>query len=178
MCIQFSTVDSRGKALWGADFVQSLCVDSHYGEGYSYNKNSTGGRKRMIDLKKFYFQYVQESDYHYRFYDDVKSVNVAHNVFYGPEERDDHEFEVYDTEEAISKFRELCQPEQLDCSEMTFGFLSDAIVKKYRKQIQCFRHASENSVEERKKYSNAQKEFLVNFGLTIVNVIVSLLKQV
>lgn len=25
VCIQFSTVDSRGKALWGADFVQWQC---------------------------------------------------------------------------------------------------------------------------------------------------------
>lgn len=266
----------------------------------------------MIDLKKFYFQNVQESDYHYKFYDIIKNVNVGYNVFNGYEERDDYEFEVYDTEEAISKFRELCQPEksffdkeskcwfylisfylykvgyvikefpwilarppidpddftygeiqnrliaqgndvngvvryatrrvfvasltfesnpncgtlvsvgddinqkfveisnrkasldnmstdeklseianmieyllkkgdkflELDYSEMTFGFLSDAIVKKYRKQIQCFRHASENSVEERKKYSNAQKDFLINFGLTIVNVTVSLLKQI
>ena len=56
----------------------------------------------MIDLKKFYFQNVQESDYHYKFYDIIKNVNVGYNVFNGYEERDDYEFEVYDTEEAIS----------------------------------------------------------------------------
>ena len=66
----------------------------------------------MIDLKKFYFQHVQESEYHYRFLDIIKNVNMVYNVFNGYEERDNYEFDVYDTEEAIAKFRELCQPEK------------------------------------------------------------------
>ena len=64
-----------------------------------------------MDLKEFYFKNVQETEYHYRFYDSIKDINKIYNVFSGYEERNDYEFEVYDEEEAIIKFRELCQPE-------------------------------------------------------------------
>lgn len=64
-----------------------------------------------MDLKKFYFQNIQESEYHYRFYNDIKNVNVVYEDFDGEQEVAEYEFGVYDTEEAIEKFRELCQPE-------------------------------------------------------------------
>ena len=64
-----------------------------------------------MDLKEFYFNNIQEEEYHYRFYDSIKDVNKIYNVFSGYEEVNDYEFEVYDAEEAITKFRELCQPE-------------------------------------------------------------------
>lgn len=65
-----------------------------------------------MDLKEFYFQNIQESEYHYRFYDSIKNVNKTYNIFSGYEEIEDYEFKVYDDEEAITKFRELCQPEE------------------------------------------------------------------
>jgi hypothetical protein len=64
-----------------------------------------------VDLKEFYFQHVKEDDYHYRFYDAIKNVNKIYNVFAGEQEVNDYEFEVYDAEEAIVKFKELCQPD-------------------------------------------------------------------
>lgn len=64
-----------------------------------------------MDLKKYYFQNIQEAEYHYRFHDSIKNVNRIHNIFSGYEEVDDYEFELYDAEETITKFRELCQPE-------------------------------------------------------------------
>lgn len=64
-----------------------------------------------MDLKEFYFENIQESEYHYRFHDSIKNVNRIHNIFSGYKEVDDYEFEVYDTEEAITKFKELCQPD-------------------------------------------------------------------
>ena len=64
-----------------------------------------------MDLKEFYFQNVKESEYHYRFHDSIKNVNKVYNIFIGEDEVNDYEFEVYDVEEAILKFRELCQPE-------------------------------------------------------------------
>ena len=36
---------------------------------------------------------------------------IGHNIFSGYKEVDDYEFEVYDTEEAINKTKELCQPD-------------------------------------------------------------------
>lgn len=64
-----------------------------------------------MDLKEFYFQNIQESEYHHRFYKSIKDVNKVYNFFSGCEEVEDFDFEIYDAEEAITKFRELCQPD-------------------------------------------------------------------
>ena len=64
-----------------------------------------------MDLKDFYFQNIQKDEYHYRFYDSIENVNNVYNIFSGYTEVEDYEFEVYDAEEAITKFRELCQPD-------------------------------------------------------------------
>lgn len=65
-----------------------------------------------MDLREFYFQNIQESEYHHRFCDTIKDVNKIYNVFDEYQEVDDYEFEIYDEEEAITKFKELCQPEK------------------------------------------------------------------
>ena len=64
-----------------------------------------------MDLKKFYFENITEEEYHFRFFDAIKNVNKTYNIFNGYEDSKDYEFEVYDAEEAILKFKELCQPE-------------------------------------------------------------------
>ncbi len=64
-----------------------------------------------MDLKEFYFQNIQEAEYHYRFYNSIKNVNKMYNIFSEHEEVDDYQFKVYDAEEAIIKFKELCQPD-------------------------------------------------------------------
>lgn len=64
-----------------------------------------------MDIKEFYFQNIQESEYHHRFYESIRNVNRVYNIFDGYTETDDYTFEVFDVEEAITKFRELCQPE-------------------------------------------------------------------
>lgn len=255
-----------------------------------------------MDIKEFYFQNIQERDYHYRFYDFIKNVNIVHNSFDGYTEIDDYTFEVFDAEEAITKFRELCQPgmniensenkcwfylityylykkgyeikefprvlarppvdpnaftyedirnkiisrgedvngtvryatrrafvagltfelksnhigidnsidekfieisnrqasfnnmstdEKLseianlienmlkknghfikpDYSSICFDYISDETVTSYRKKMQCFRHASSEAITERSSYSEEQKNFFVDFGLTIIKVI-------
>lgn len=260
-----------------------------------------------MDLKEFYFQNIQESEYHYRFYDSIKNVNRTYNIFSGCKEADDYEFEVYDAEEAITKFRELCQPDvnfssnekkcwfylityylyktgyeirefpralarpPVDPGEFTYGeirnkiiaqgyddngtvryavrrnfianltfekksthididdlinqkfieisnrqasfnnmstdeklaeianlienllkkngkfitpdypkicfdYISNDIVASYRKKMHCFRHATDEAIAERNSYSEEQKNFFVDYGLTIVKVIHSLLK--
>ncbi len=65
-----------------------------------------------MDLKDYYFQNIQESDYHYRFYDSIKNVNKVYNIFNGFTEVYDYTFEVFDAEEAITKFRDLCEPNE------------------------------------------------------------------
>lgn len=64
-----------------------------------------------MDLKDFYFQNINNKEYHYRFYDCIENSNKRYNIFIGEYEVDDIDFEVYDIEEAILKFRELCQPD-------------------------------------------------------------------
>ena len=261
-----------------------------------------------MDLKEFYFKNIQKAEYHYRFYDSIKNVNRRCNIFSGYEEVDDYELEVYDAEEAITKFRELCQPDvdfissenkcwfylityylykmgyeikefprvlarpPVDPSDFTykeirdkiiadgdddngkvqykfrrklvasftfelkfshididnlinqkfveisnrqaslnnmstdeklaeianlienllkkngkfitpdytkicFDYISNDIVTSYRKKMHCFRHATDEAIAERNSYSEVQKDFFVDYGLTIVKVICSLLRQ-
>ena len=63
-----------------------------------------------MDLKEFYFQNIKESEYHYRFLNSIKKVNYTYNIFCGEEETQNYQFEIDDVEEAITKFKELCQP--------------------------------------------------------------------
>lgn len=259
-----------------------------------------------MDIKDFYFQNINESEYHYRFYDSIKNVNRVYNIFDGYKEVEDYAFEVFDTEEAITKFKELCQPNEdfsskenkcwfylvtyylykmgyeikefprilarppVDPNDFTYGdirnkiiaeggdyngtvryatrrtfvagltfelksnyigiddsidqkfieisnrqasfnnmstdeklseianlienmlkkngrfitpdyssicfdYISNETVTNYRKKMHCFRHATDEAIAERNSYSEEQKNFLVDFGLTIVKTIHALI---
>ena len=261
-----------------------------------------------MDLREFYFQNIKEDEYHYRFMNSIKNANKTYNVFTGYEEIGDVDFEVYDTEEAIMKFKELCQPEVsfgdsekknwfylityylhkigyeikefprllarppiepsdftygeirsrivaqgdvhdgivryatrrvfvanltfelksnhieitesinrkfieisnrhssfnnmstdeklaeianlienmlkqdgnfifIDYSAVCFEYIDEDTVKKYRRKLQCFRHSSQASIEERALYSDEQKSFLVDYGLVIIKAIHSVLRM-
>lgn len=56
----------------------------------------------------------------------------------------------------------------LDYSD-SCDYLSDEIVKKFRNKLECFRHSTKEDLEIREKFTEAQKEFLVNFGLLIID---------
>jgi hypothetical protein len=49
-----------------------------------------------------------------------------------------------------------------------FGFLSEKQIKEFRDKTQCFRHASEESLIERREKSDHEKRFLVDLGVFIV----------
>lgn len=59
----------------------------------------------------------------------------------------------------------------LEYEKVCCGFIDDAVVRKYRKKMQCFRHCTDEAITERKSYSEEQKKFLVDYGLTIVKAI-------
>lgn len=260
-----------------------------------------------MDLKKLYFQNIREEEYHYRFYDFIKNINSRYNIFGDYEEINDYRFEVFDIEEAIAKFRELCQPNvsfvdnnkcwfyltvyylykmgyeikefprllarppmepdefaykeirnriiaqgdddngtvryairrvfvanltfvqnsnhididdsinqkfveisnrqasfsnmstdeklaeianlvenllkknskfiTLDYSKICLNYISNEIVTNYRRQMHCFRHGTDEAIVERNSYTEGQKNFFVDYGLTIVKAIHLLLKQ-
>lgn len=64
----------------------------------------------------------------------------------------------------------------LDYSVICFEYISSEIVTSFRKKMQCFRHASDEAISERKSYTEEQKDFLIDYGLTIIKAIHSLLK--
>lgn len=259
-----------------------------------------------MDLKEFYFQNITDSEYHSRFREAIENVNMVYNIFSGAEEVEDYEFIVYDAEEAITKYRELCQPDvnfdnekqcwfylvsyylhkmgfvikefprilarppvnpsdftyteirnriiaqggddsgtvryatrrtfiasltfeqksnyievdesidkkfieisnrQASFNSMStdeklaeianlienmlkkngkfitpnyqavcFEYISNDIVTSYRKKMHCFRHSTAEAIAERKSYTEEQKNFFVDYGLTIVKAIYSLTK--
>lgn len=267
--------------------------------------------RRSIDmeLKTFYLCNIKEDEYHHRFKRAVEDSGKIYNIFSGYEEHYDYSFEIFDDEEAITKFRELCQPEvnfsgnenkcwfylityylhkagytitefprllsrppvdpseftytevrnriisqggddngtvryatrrafianltfdrkanhigiddslnrkfveistrqatftnmstdeklaeianviehllkkpngkfiTLDYSNLCFGYVTNEMVTDYRKKMHCFRHGTVDALSERKSYSADQKNFFVNYGLTILMVIQSLLKS-
>lgn len=259
-----------------------------------------------MDLREFYFNNINNNEYHYCFYTFINEINTRYNVFEGEIEENVCGFEVFDCEEAIEKFKALCLPEvsfydkenkcwfylltyylnksgyyikefptllarppvdptrftyndirnaiiakgeddngivrfatrrqwvanftfkrksnhielndsieqkfveisnrnatfdsmstdeklseitnlienmlkknesftTVDYSIECFDFINDEMVKEYRKKLQCFRHASSKSIEERGKYTEAQKRFLIDYGLTIIKVMHSII---
>ena len=63
-----------------------------------------------------------------------------------------------------------------DYAKICFDYISDDIVTSYRKKMHCFRHATDEAIAERKSYSEDQKNLFVDYGLTIVKIIHTLLK--
>ena len=66
---------------------------------------------------------------------------------------------------------------KLDYSDLTFNYINDDIVKDFRNKVQCFRHASDEALEERQSFSNEQKKFLIDYGIIIIKSIYTLLKN-
>ena len=63
----------------------------------------------------------------------------------------------------------------LDYSSYSLGYITDEIVKTFRKNTQCFRHADEKSIKERKTFTDIEKAFCINYGLTICHLIYRIL---
>lgn len=59
----------------------------------------------------------------------------------------------------------------LQYEKISLGLIRENDVKDYRKMIQCYRHSSQDSLEERKGYSEEKKRFLVEYGVVACNLI-------
>lgn len=64
-----------------------------------------------MDLRKFYLENVSEEEYYYNFYDLIKNINETYNNFEGIQDNRDCKFLAYGIDDAIEKFKYLCQPE-------------------------------------------------------------------
>ena len=60
---------------------------------------------------------------------------------------------------------------QPDYSKVTLGLVNDDTVRSLRKKLQCFRHSSKESLEERGELTADQKKFLIDFGVTVCKAI-------
>jgi len=69
------------------------------------------------------------------------------------------------------------QYKKLDYNIIVFDYFDDEMIKRFKKQIQCFRHASENALKERENFSDVQKDFLIDYGITIIKVIYQLVSK-
>ena len=58
-----------------------------------------------------------------------------------------------------------------DYSIISFDYISDTIVTSYRKKLHCFRHATKEAIKERGTYTEEQKNFFIDYGLTLIKVI-------
>lgn len=62
-----------------------------------------------------------------------------------------------------------------DYNKIAFDYIDNDSIIKYRKQIQCFRHATDEALAERAKFTDDQKDFLIQHGISIVTLIYNLL---
>lgn len=65
----------------------------------------------------------------------------------------------------------------LNYDNISLGFIEESDVKELRKKIQCFRHSSQESLIERGDYRENQKQFMVELGIVICNLIYNELKN-
>lgn len=72
----------------------------------------------MIDLVEYYKNNVKKEDYYYRFYNQLITIPEKEQKameeldWIGNEYIDDTRFEVFDEEDAIKRFKELCEPDE------------------------------------------------------------------
>lgn len=64
-----------------------------------------------MDLRNFYLENVSEKEYYYNYYDLIKSINETYILFEGIQETNDYKFFIDSIDDAIEKFKYLCQPE-------------------------------------------------------------------
>lgn len=62
---------------------------------------------------------------------------------------------------------------KVDPDAVFCGLITNDEIMSFRKKLHCFRHGKEGSIEERKKYSKNQKEFMSNYGLIICTAILN-----
>ncbi|MCQ2969725.1 MAG: hypothetical protein MJ191_06390 [Clostridium sp.] len=60
---------------------------------------------------------------------------------------------------------------ELDYKNISCGFIDGSDVKELRRKVQCFRHSSKESIDERSTYTENQKKFMIEYGIVICNLI-------
>ena len=66
---------------------------------------------------------------------------------------------------------------QIDFKELSCGMISEENAKTFSKKLHAFRHGKENALQERSSYSKSQKEFLVDYGITLLHLVARFKKE-
>lgn len=66
---------------------------------------------------------------------------------------------------------------KINFREITLDFIEENDVKQLRSKLNCFRHSSEDSLKERNEYTKIQKQFMVEYGITICNLIYKFVRK-
>ena len=74
-----------------------------------------------MDLKKFYFKHIKESEYHYKFKTAIESNTRISDIFGGVEDIKDDEFEIFDAEEAIKSFENYVSRVLMSQEKIKYG---------------------------------------------------------
>lgn len=74
---------------------------------------------------------------------------------------------IMDLIENILKIKGKFKISRID--EYSHGFITNDDIKSYRNKLQCFRHATHESIEDRNTFSEKEKYLFIDFGITIVN---------
>lgn len=57
----------------------------------------------------------------------------------------------------------------LEIDKISKDYVTKQQLQKYQNELQCFRHGEKDMVEKRNEYTDEQKMFLIDFGLSIIN---------
>jgi len=118
-------------------------------------------------------------------YKPIFELRASTSEFINPERNIEDVLSVVSTRSAV--FAEMSQDEKLCClnqaieymlkenqkyiqlnsKDLFCDFIKEEDIRRYRCMTHCFRHGEKNMVEERKAYTDEQKVFLTNYGLSI-----------
>lgn len=65
----------------------------------------------------------------------------------------------------------------VDCKAVMLDFVDEDDVKGYRKALQCYRHTSGGAIAERAGFADDQKEFLIDYGVTVCKALAKLVHR-
>lgn len=60
---------------------------------------------------------------------------------------------------------------ELDYERISLNTIDKQLIIDFKKKLQCFRHASAESIKERNNYTDKQKKFIIDYGIMLCNLI-------
>lgn len=146
---------------------------------FSYNKVRTKIQKETNDYGAVRWaerrSFVDSMTFKKR--TDVISVNIKEDIneLFVKVSTRNAEFENMTADEKLQHIKNILENLLKDkgyknviFEDLTMGYISSEQVLDFSKKLQCFRHGSEESLNERKSYSDDEKQFMIDYGLTIL----------